>query len=84
MIIFSMIFILFIISFLIYYLVLQKKIWDQIIAVNAITNLMVLMILLFTILKASSLYIDAAIIYSFLSFIGSIFILVYVYKRGDL
>lgn len=69
---------------LILYFFYRESVWDHIMALNVITNLVVLLILLFAVYFASSLYVDAAIVYALLSFVGSLFIVVYVYRKGDI
>lgn len=84
MIYFMMGFILCVIASLIFYIYFNQSIWDQLIGMNLVTNMVVLLILLYTLLKKSSVTLDAAIVFSLLSFIGSLFIVVFVYKRGDI
>jgi len=84
MIIITMICILISTSAIIYYMLKQESIWDQILAMNVIANLVVLLILLFSLYQKLSIYIDIAILYAFLSFVGSLFIIIFVYRRGDL
>lgn len=84
MIIITMICILIAISAIIYYMLNQESIWDQILAMSVIANLVVLLILLFSLNQKSSIYIDVAILYAFLGFIGSLLIIIFVYRRGDL
>lgn len=84
MIIITMICILIGISAIIRYILKQESIWDQIFAMNVIANLVVLLILLFSLNQRSSIYIDVAILYALLSFIGNLFIIISVYRRGDL
>ncbi|MBG9987286.1 hypothetical protein HZY91_10450 [Facklamia sp. DSM 111018] len=76
--------ILFVISYLIYYIVIHNNMWDQILASNNIMNLIVILILIYAIKEENSSYFDVSIIFSFLSFIGSFFILIYLYRKGDL
>lgn len=84
MIIITMICILIAILAIIRYVLKQESIWDQIFAMNVIANLVVLLILLFSLHQRSSIYIDVAILYAFLGFIGNLFIIISVYRRGDL
>lgn len=84
MIIITMTGILIAIFIVILFIIKHKNIWEQIFAANAITNLVVLLILLFSLYQESSVYIDVAILYSLLSFIGSLFVIVFIYRRGDL
>ncbi len=69
---------------LILYFFYRESVWDHIMALNVITNLVVLLILLFAVYFVSSLYVDAAIVYALLSFVGSLFIVLYVYRKGDI
>jgi len=84
MIYFVMGFLLCVIGVLVYYIYSHHSIWDQIVGMNIITNMVVLLILLYTLLKEYSVTVDAAIVFSLLSFIGSLFIIVFVYRRGDM
>lgn len=84
MIYFVMGFILFAIGILVLYIYTHQSIWDQIVGMNVITNMVVLLILLYSLLKDSSVTIDSAIVFSLLSFVGSLFIVIFVYRRGDM
>lgn len=76
--------ILLVIAILVFYIYTHQSIWDQIVAMNVITNMVVLLILLFTLLETSTVTVDSAIVFSLLSFIGSLFIIIFVYRRGDI
>lgn len=84
MIYYVMGFILFVIGILAFYIYVHQSIWDQILGMNVITNMVVLLILLYTLLKKSTVTVDSAIVFSLLSFIGSLFIIIFVYRRGDI
>lgn len=62
----------------------SKLIWDQILAFNIITNIIVMLMLLFTTEMMDETFIDTALVFTLLSFIGSLFLITFIYKRGDL
>lgn len=72
------------IIYMIYHLCQRKSIWDQILAANSLMNLMVLLILIYAVVQSAKSYIDTAVLFAFLSFVGSFFILIYLYRKGDL
>lgn len=84
MIIFMMFSLLIAIVFLIYFMLKNKNIWEQILGMNSITSIIVMIILLYTIYSEVDFYIDTAIVYALLGIVGTLFIVLYVYKRGDI
>lgn len=62
----------------------SKLIWDQILAFNIIINIIVMLMLLFTTEMMDETFIDTALVFTLLSFIGSLFLITFIYKRGDL
>lgn len=69
---------------LVYFMIKNKNIWEQILGMNSITSLIVMIILLYTLYSGVHFYIDTAIIYALLGIVGTLFIVLYVYKRGDI
>lgn len=83
MIIFTMALLLIYIIPIIYYIINSKLIWDQILGFNIVTNLIVILIVLFTSYRQNPIFIDTALVFVLLSFIGSLFFVTFIYKRGD-
>lgn len=84
MIIVTMIALLIMMIALILYIVRSKLIWDQILGFNLITSMIIMLILLFTTYKMDETYVDTALVFTLMSFIGSFFLITFIYKRGDL
>ena len=66
------------------YILRSKLIWDQILAFNVSTNIIIILIILYTTYQMDIVLIDTALVFALLSFIGGLFLITFIYKRGDL
>ncbi len=61
--------------------IMGPTIWDRLIALNAISNKLVIAIVVLASVKYSRMFVDVAIIYALLSFIGIVFMADFI-KKG--
>lgn len=84
MIVFLMLVLMVVLALLAVYLVRRPNIWDSVLAANVATNLVSIIIVLYSIHTDSAMYMDVTIIFALMGFIGSLFTMRYIYRKGDL
>ena len=57
------------------------KLWDRLLGLNLITIKATLIIVVYSAIQDSSLFVDIAIIYALLSFIGTVFLALFLAER---
>jgi len=65
-------------------LLIGPTIWDRLLALNLITSLLIIFIVIYASMNKNNFALDLALIYSLLGFIGIIFISIYIEHRGRL
>ena len=74
---------LIIFSFLSAYRVLiGPTLWDRLLGLNLVTSKLIIIIILMASLRMESFLLDMALVYALLSFIGIIFISIYIQRKG--
>ncbi|MGX8797337.1 monovalent cation/H+ antiporter complex subunit F [Fusibacter sp. JL298sf-3] len=58
------------------------SLWDRLLALNLLTAKIIMIMIVFAYVKDLSMILDTALIYALLSFIGILFIALYVQKKG--
>lgn len=61
--------------------ILGPKLWDRILSLNLVTIKTILIIVVYSSMENSSVLLDVAIIYALLSFIGTIFLALFLAER---
>lgn len=58
------------------------SLWDRLLGLNLVTSKMIMMMIIIAMLKNQDFLLDTALVYALSSFIGIIFISLYVQKKG--
>lgn len=56
--------------------------WDRLLGLNLVTSKLIIIIILIASLRLESFLLDMALVYALLSFIGIIFISIYIQRKG--
>ncbi|OHW63239.1 putative monovalent cation/H+ antiporter subunit F [Andreesenia angusta] len=72
------------ILFLAIYVIKHHNIWDSILGMSLSATLIVLGIVLYAAFTDSTMFIDIAITFGLLGFVGTLFTAVFIYTRGDI
>lgn len=56
--------------------------WDRLLGLNLVTSKLIIIIILMACLREESFLLDMALVYALLSFIGIIFISIYIQRKG--
>lgn len=70
--------------FLLLHIVKGPTIWDRMLGLNLFSVLIVLAIVLYAVFSNQTMYLDIAITFGLLGFVGTQFIAVFVRKRGNI
>ena len=65
-------------------ILIGPSIWDRLLSLNLVTTKLVILIILFASMKELTYLLDIALVYVLLSFTGTLFISVYIQRRGRL
>ncbi|MCA0384573.1 MAG: pH regulation protein F [Firmicutes bacterium] len=65
-------------------ILMGPSIWDRLLSLNLVTTKLVILIILFASIKKLPYLLDIALVYVLLSFTGTLFISVYVQRKGRL
>jgi len=65
-------------------LILGPTVWDRLLALNMIFSKMTVAIVVLAILTGRSFYLDVALVYAVLGFVGMVLIARFIERRGDL
>ncbi len=71
------------IIFLILRMILGPSIWDRLLGFNMISMKIVMSIVIFAFIQNASFYLDVALAYAILGFIGTIIVARHIEKGGD-
>ncbi|MDO5707853.1 MAG: monovalent cation/H+ antiporter complex subunit F [Andreesenia angusta] len=66
------------------YIVRNLNIWDGVLGLSIATSIVVIGIALYSALKDNSAFLDVAIAFALFGFVGTLFVAVFIYTRGDL
>lgn len=66
------------------YIVRNLNIWDGVLGLSIATSIVVIGIALYSALKDNSMFLDVAIAFALFGFVGTLFVAVFIYTRGDL
>jgi multicomponent Na+:H+ antiporter subunit F len=56
--------------------------WDRLLGLNLVTSKLIVIIILIAFIRNESFLLDMALVYALLSFIGIIFISIYIQRKG--
>ncbi len=65
-------------------ILIGPSIWDRLLSLNLVTTKLVILIILYASIKKLPYLLDIALVYVLLSFTGTLFISVYVQRKGRL
>lgn len=65
-------------------ILIGPSIWDRLLGLNLVTTKLVILIILIASMKKLTYLLDIALVYVLLSFTGTLFISVYIQRRGRL
>jgi len=65
-------------------ILMGPSIWDRLLSLNLVTTKLVILIILYASIKKLPYLLDIALVYVLLSFTGTLFISVYVQRKGRL
>lgn len=66
------------------YVIKHHNIWDSILGMSLTATLVVLGIVLYAAFTDSTMFIDIAIAFGLLGFVGTLFTAVFIYMKGDI
>lgn len=66
------------------YMVRNSSIWDSILGMGLFGTIIILSIVIYATIVNNTMFLDIAIAFSLLSFIGSIFTAIFIYKKGGM
>lgn len=66
------------------YVIKHHNIWDSILGMSLTATLIVLGIVLYAAFTNSTMFIDIAITFGLLGFVGTLFTAVFIYMKGDI
>lgn len=66
------------------YIVRNLNIWDGVLGLSISTTIVVTGIAIYSALKDNSFFLDVAIAFALFGFVGTLFVAVFIYTRGDL
>lgn len=69
-------------SFSLLRIVLGPSLWDRLLGLNMVASKLLALIVLYASFKNYSMYLDLAIVYALLGFVGIIFLSIYVQRKG--
>lgn len=58
------------------------SLWDRLLGLNLVTSKLIMLIILVAFVQNQTFYLDVALIYALLSFMGVIFFAIYVQRKG--
>lgn len=67
-----------------FYVIKHHNIWDSILGMSLTATLVVLGIVLYAAFTDSTMFIDIAISFGLLGFVGTLFTAVFIYMKGDI
>lgn len=62
----------------------HSSIWDSILGMGLFGTTVIISIVLYAVLVNNTMFLDIAIAFSLLSFVGSIFTAIFIYKKGGM
>lgn len=65
-----------------YRVLIGPTLWDRLLGLNLVTSKLIIIIILMASLRMESFLLDMALVYALLSFIGIIFISIYIQRKG--
>jgi multicomponent Na+:H+ antiporter subunit F len=74
----------FLIILLAFYVIKHHNIWDSLLGMSLSATLIVLGIVLYAAFMDSTMFIDIAITFGLLGFVGTLFTAVFLYMKGDI
>jgi len=63
-------------------ILLGPSLWDRLLGLNMVASQLLALIVLYASYKEMSMYLDLAIVYALLGFVGIIFLSIYVQRKG--
>ncbi|MBF4694139.1 monovalent cation/H+ antiporter complex subunit F [Fusibacter ferrireducens] len=63
-------------------ILLGPSLWDRLLGLNMVASKLLALIVLYASYKGMSMYLDLAIVYALLGFVGIIFLSIYVQRKG--
>lgn len=63
-------------------ILIGPSLWDRLLGLNLVTSKIIMMMILIASVRNESFLLDTALVYALLSFIGIIFISIYVQRKG--
>ncbi|GAU77935.1 monovalent cation/H+ antiporter complex subunit F [Fusibacter sp. 3D3] len=63
-------------------ILLGPSLWDRLLGLNMVASKLLALIVLYASYKGISMYLDLAIVYALLGFVGIIFLSIYVQRKG--
>lgn len=66
------------------YMIRNLNIWDGVLSLSIATTIVVVGIAIFSALVDNTAFLDVAIAFALFGFVGTLFVAVFIYTRGDL
>ncbi len=63
-------------------ILMGPSLWDRLLGLNMVASQLLALIVLYSSYKEMSMYLDLAIVYALLGFVGIIFLSIYVQRKG--
>ena len=63
-------------------ILMGPSLWDRLLGLNMVASQLLALIVLYSSYKKMSMYLDLAIVYALLGFVGIIFLSIYVQRKG--
>lgn len=63
-------------------ILIGPSLWDRLLGLNLVTSKLIMLIILIALIKQQSFILDLALSYALLSFMGIIFISLYIQRKG--
>lgn len=68
--------------FVIYRLIIGPSLWDRLLCLSIIASKFIMILVVLALYKNETIYLDIAILYVVLGFIGTTFMAIFIQKRG--
>lgn len=64
-------------------ILIGPTIWDRMLGLNLVTSKLIMLIVLIGLMRRESMFLDIAIVYALLGFVGITFLSIYIQNRGQ-
>ncbi|OJV65921.1 MAG: pH regulation protein F [Clostridiales bacterium 38-18] len=63
-------------------ILIGPSLWDRMLGLNLVTSKLIMLIIVIAFLQNQTFFLDLALVYALLSFVGIIFIALYIQRKG--